>query len=27
MKNASLTTVFVGLGILEVAGIDPKKQV
>ncbi len=27
MKNASRTTVAIGLGIIEVAGIDPQKQV
>lgn len=27
MNNASLTTVAIGLGIIEVAGIDPQKQV
>ena len=26
-KNVSYTTVAVGLGIIEVAGIDPQKQV
>jgi hypothetical protein len=27
MKNATRTTVAIGLGIIEVAGIDPQKQV
>jgi hypothetical protein len=27
MNNISLTTVAVGLGIIEVSGIDPQKQV
>jgi hypothetical protein len=27
MKNSSRTTVALGLGIIEVAGIDPQKQV
>jgi hypothetical protein len=27
MRNASQTVVAVGLGIIEVAGIDPQKQV
>jgi hypothetical protein len=27
MKNISRTTVAIGLGIIEVAGIDPQKQV